>query len=75
MQWMKDTLSKTCYEEVSMYNTDTVAVLITLAKLLDKTISGLNSQGVTIDSLYPFMSLREEKVRHLEETNNKSCQY
>ena len=54
-------------------NTDTVAVFITLAKLLDKTISGLNSQGVTIDSLYPFMSLREEEVRHLEKTNNKSC--
>jgi plastocyanin len=39
-------------------NTDTVAILITPAKLLDKTISGLNSQGITIDSQYPFMSLR-----------------
>jgi hypothetical protein len=31
---------------------DTVAILITPAKLLDKTISGLNSQGITIDSEY-----------------------
>jgi plastocyanin len=39
-------------------NIDTVAILITPAKLLDKTISGLNSQGITIDSQYQFMSLR-----------------
>jgi hypothetical protein len=39
-------------------NIDAVAILITPAKLLDKTISGLNSQGITIGSEYPFMSLR-----------------
>jgi hypothetical protein len=39
-------------------NIDTVAIIITPGMLLDKTISGLNSQGITIDSQYPFMSLR-----------------
>jgi hypothetical protein len=39
-------------------NIDTVAILITPAKLLDKTISGLKSQGITIDSQYQFISLR-----------------
>ncbi len=39
-------------------NIDTVALLITPARLFDKTISGLKSQGITIDSQYPFTSLR-----------------
>jgi plastocyanin len=39
-------------------NIDTVALLITPAKLLDKTISGLKSQSIMIDSQYPFTSLR-----------------
>jgi plastocyanin len=39
-------------------NINTVAILITPANLLDKTISGLKSQGITIDSQYPFTSLR-----------------
>jgi plastocyanin len=39
-------------------NINTVAILITPANLLDKTISGLKSQGITIDSQYPFISLR-----------------
>jgi plastocyanin len=39
-------------------NIDTVAVLITPANLLDKTIAGLKSQGIMIDSQYPFTSLR-----------------
>ncbi len=39
-------------------NIDTVAVLITPANLLDKTIAGLKSQGIIIDSQYPFTSLR-----------------
>ena len=39
-------------------NIDTVALLITPANLLNKTISGLKSQGIMIDSQYPFISLR-----------------
>jgi hypothetical protein len=39
-------------------NIDKVALLITPANLLDKTISGLKSQGITIDSQYQFISLR-----------------
>jgi plastocyanin len=39
-------------------NINTVAILITPANILDKTISGLKSQGITIDSQYPFISLR-----------------
>ena len=39
-------------------NIDTVALLITPAKLFDKTVSGLKSQRITIDSQYPFTSLR-----------------
>jgi plastocyanin len=42
----------------STSNIDTVALLITPAKLLDKTISGLKSQGIMVDSQYPFTSLR-----------------
>jgi plastocyanin len=39
-------------------NIDAVAVLITPAYLLDKTIAGLKIQGIMIDSQYPFASLR-----------------
>jgi plastocyanin len=44
--------------QTSSNNIDTAAILITPAKLLDKTTSGLKSQGITIDSQYPFISLR-----------------
>jgi len=37
---------------------DTIATLMVPSKLLGKTISGLKSQGFTIDNQYPFTSLR-----------------
>ena len=39
-------------------NPDTVATLMVPSSLLDKTISGLKSQGFAIDNQYPFVSLR-----------------
>jgi plastocyanin len=54
-----NTTSSSAGEQTSTNNNiDTVALLITPAKLFDKTISGLKSQGITIDSQYPFTSLR-----------------
>jgi plastocyanin len=50
--------SSTGGQTPSNNNVDTVALLITPANLLDKTISGLKSQGIMIDSQYPFTSLR-----------------
>ena len=44
--------------QTSNNNIDTVALLITPANLLNKTVSGLKSQGIMIDSQYPFTSLR-----------------
>ena len=37
---------------------DTVATLMVPSSLLEKTVSGLKSQGFTIDNQYPFSSLR-----------------
>jgi plastocyanin len=37
---------------------DTVATLMVQSSLLEKTVSGLKSQGFTIDNQYPFSSLR-----------------
>ncbi len=37
---------------------ETVATLMVPSSLLDKTVSGLKSQGFTIDNQYPFLSLR-----------------
>ena len=37
---------------------DTVATLMVPSSLLDKTVSGLKSQGFAIDNQYPFVSLR-----------------
>jgi plastocyanin len=54
-----NTTSSSAGEQTSTNNNiDTVALLITPAKLFDKTVSGLKSQGITIDSQYPFTSLR-----------------
>ena len=39
-------------------NPDTIATLMVPSSLLDKTISGLKSQGFSIDNQYPFLSLR-----------------
>jgi plastocyanin len=53
-----NTASSPAGGQTSSNNIDTVAILITPANLVDKTISGLKSQGITIDSQYPFISLR-----------------
>ena len=53
-----NTTSSSAGQQTSTNNIDTVALLITPAKLFDKTVSGLKSQGITIDSQYPFTSLR-----------------
>ena len=39
-------------------NPDTIATLMVPSSLLNKTVSGLKSQGFTIDNHYPFLSLR-----------------
>ena len=39
-------------------NPDTIATLMVPSSLLNKTVSGLKSQGFTIDNQYPFLSLR-----------------
>jgi plastocyanin len=51
-------LSSAAGQTSTINNIDTAAVLITPANLLDKTIADLKSQGIMIDSQYPFTSLR-----------------